>query len=102
MIRSMTGYGRGGSGRGGIDTVVEMRSVNHRYFEFSARLPRGCAFLEDRLKSLVSASVARGKVDMFVTAELGAAVKTKIEINHELAGAYVEGVRGLAAAYALP
>ena len=40
MIRSMTGYGRAQELVGGRDITVEIRSVNHRYFEFSPRVPR--------------------------------------------------------------
>ena len=45
MIRSMTGYGRDQQLLHGRSITVEIRSVNHRYFEFSCRAPRGCAFL---------------------------------------------------------
>ena len=40
MIRSMTGYGRGTASAAGCDITVEMRSVNHRYFDCNVRLPR--------------------------------------------------------------
>jgi uncharacterized protein (TIGR00255 family) len=47
MVRSMTGFGRAKSQIDGFDITVEIRSVNHRYFEFSARLPRIYSFLEE-------------------------------------------------------
>ena len=47
MIRSMTGYGRAQELRNGRDITVEFRSVNHRYFEFSARVPRAYGYLEE-------------------------------------------------------
>jgi uncharacterized protein (TIGR00255 family) len=40
MVRSMTGYGRAQQTLGGYDITVEIKSVNHRFFEFSARVPR--------------------------------------------------------------
>ena len=40
MINSMTGYGRAQQIVGPREIGVEIRSVNHRYFEFSARVPR--------------------------------------------------------------
>ena len=67
MIRSMTGYGRGQQLLHGRSITVEIRSVNHRYFEFSCRTPRGCAFLEDRLKRTLQQAISRGKVEVSLT-----------------------------------
>lgn len=44
MVLSMTGYGRAGALLHGRDIKVELRSVNARFFEYSSRLPRSCAF----------------------------------------------------------
>ena len=61
MIRSMTGYGRAQELRNGRDITVEFRSVNHRYFEFSARVPRAYGYLEEKLKGLAQGSASRGR-----------------------------------------
>ena len=50
MVLSMTGYGRAEQVLNGRDIVVELRSVNSRFFEYSSRVPRTCSFLEDKLK----------------------------------------------------
>lgn len=67
MIKSMTGYGRAEETVDGRDIVVEIKSVNHRYFEFSSRTSRGYNFLDEKLKSYLQGKIARGKVDVFVT-----------------------------------
>lgn len=54
MIKSMTGFGRAEEIISGRDIIVEIRSVNHRYFEFSARVPRAYGYLEEKLKSYIS------------------------------------------------
>ena len=53
MIRSMTGYGRAQMTIDTMSITVELRSVNHRYFEFSSRVPRNYGFLDEKLKSFV-------------------------------------------------
>ena len=53
MVLSMTGYGRAEQERGGRDITVEIKSVNSRYFEYTSRMPRSFAFLDDKLKKLV-------------------------------------------------
>ena len=45
MIRSMTGFGRAQASVEGYNITVEIRSVNHRYFEFYAKIPRTYSFL---------------------------------------------------------
>ncbi len=49
MIRSMTGFGRAVQEIDGYVITVELKSVNHRYFEFSSRVPRQYGFIEDKL-----------------------------------------------------
>ena len=61
MIKSMTGFGRAEVLTPERKITVEIRSVNHRYFEFSCRLPRAYQFLEEKLKSLCQQSIERGK-----------------------------------------
>ena len=51
MVRSMTGYGRGEAADEQLSVIVELKSVNHRFFEATVRAPRQFAFLEDKLKS---------------------------------------------------
>ncbi len=67
MPKSMTGYGRAQRLADGRDVLVEIRAVNHRYYEFSARLPRTCMYLEEKLKSFLNGKIARGKVEVSVT-----------------------------------
>ncbi len=35
MVKSMTGYGRSQEMIDGMNITVEIKSVNHRYFDFS-------------------------------------------------------------------
>lgn len=66
MIRSMTGYGRYQDTVDGMDITVEIKAVNHRYYEYSSRLPRAYGFLDDKLKAYLQGSISRGKVDVYV------------------------------------
>ena len=44
MVKSMTGYGRGEAELNGTVYTVELRSVNHHYFVFNCRAPKGLLF----------------------------------------------------------
>ena len=102
MIRSMTGYGRDQQLLHGRSITVEIRSVNHRYFEFSCRAPRGCAFLEDRLKRALQSAISRGKVEVSLTLQTIENRHTSVAVDHALAGQYLTALRALGEEYSLP
>ncbi len=93
MVRSMTGYGRAQELLEGKDITVEIRSVNHRFFEFSSRVPRAYAYLEEKLKGLVQGAIARGKVDVSVTIVTLDGGAADVQINQSLAASYLEALR---------
>jgi len=97
----MTGFGRASKELDGYVVTVEIKSVNHRYFEFNCRLPRQYGFVEDKLKSFINSKVARGKVDCFLTIEALNTDAADVVVNHTLAGAYVKALKEIAETYDL-
>lgn len=95
MIRSMTGYGRAEVLVNGRNILVEIRSVNHRYFEFSCRSPRAYGFLESRLKTYLQGKLSRGKVDVNVSIQTIEGSSASVQVNRELAASYVQALRAL-------
>ena len=66
MIRSMTGFARvTGPSKGGWS--VEIRSLNHRYFEFSLKVPSSLYGLEDRIREFCQGQIRRGKVTLSIS-----------------------------------
>ena len=99
MVRSMTGFGRAEMSVGTRDIIVEIKSVNHRYFEFSCRTGRGYSFLEDKLKKYVGSRVSRGKVDMYVSITENDDTAVEVELNKPLASGYIKAMRSLVEEY---
>ena len=95
MIKSMTGFGRGHQILNGRDITVEIRSVNHRYYEFSARLPRSLGYVEEKLKSLLQGRISRGKVEVSVLLSNVEAADEKITINREIVKEYIDALRSV-------
>ena len=95
MPKSMTGYGRAQRLQDGRDVLVEIRAVNHRYYEFSARLPRTCLYLEEKLKRFLNGQVARGKVEVAVTITRPDGKDAQIAVNRSVAEGYVNALRAL-------
>ena len=101
MVRSMTGFGRAKKQIGGFDVTVEIKSVNHRYFEFSCRIPRSYNFLEEKLKNFLSQKISRGKVEVSVLIDDLNQNSTVVEINREYADAYIKALNDLSKEYKL-
>ena len=96
MIRSMTGFGRAQASVEGYNITVEIRSVNHRYFEFYAKMPRTYAFLEEKVKSLLSTGISRGKVECSIQLEATADESVVVTVNEPLAKGYVDAINEIA------
>ena len=47
VLRSMTGYGRAQKIINGRDILVEVRSVNHRYYDYSSSIPRAYIYIDE-------------------------------------------------------
>lgn len=101
MIKSMTGFGRAQIEADGYIIAVEIKSVNHRYFEFSSRIPRQYGFLDEKLKSYINSRVARGKVECYVTVEALNTDTADVAVNHTLATAYVKALKQISTEYEL-
>ena len=101
MVKSMTGYGRAEAGTDGTTYIVEVKSVNHRYFEFSCRTPRGFSFLEEKLKTFFSSKISRGKVDVFLSISGQEKSCGNVRVNEEYADKYISALKELKAKYGL-
>lgn len=102
MVRSMTGFGRAQASVEGYNITVEIRSVNHRYFEFYAKMPRAYSFLEEKVKALLSTGISRGKVECSIQLEATADESVVVSVNEPLAKGYVDAVRQIADTFNLP
>lgn len=67
MIRSMTGFARASSRQKNGGWSVEIRSLNHRYFEFSLKASPSLYPLEDRIRELCQREIRRGKVTINIS-----------------------------------
>lgn len=91
-MKSMTGYGRKRIDEQDIETTVEVKSVNHRYLDLNIKTPRMYSFLEDAIKTQVSASVTRGKVDIYVSVFTKDGADVLVCPNMPLIGGYIKSL----------
>ncbi len=96
MVRSMTGYGRGEAVGNTMTVTLEMKSVNHRFFECQVKSPRHFAFFEDKLKSYLQSRIARGKIDVFVSYDLADKSGEELQINEAFAAECISTLKSFA------
>ncbi len=63
MINSMTGYGQGQGEVNGVSYLVEIKTVNHRYFKAIIRLPEPVTFIEEDIDKLLRNDMSRGTIN---------------------------------------
>ncbi|MBQ8617584.1 MAG: YicC family protein [Clostridia bacterium] len=97
-MKSMTGYGRCHIEEDGREMTVEVKSVNHRFLDISYRLSRTLSFLDDAVRKGVSARLARGHVDVFVSYANHRQDAKEVRVDTALAAAYRDALCQLAAA----
>jgi uncharacterized protein (TIGR00255 family) len=101
MIRSMTGFGAGRAGASGEEIDLEIRSVNHKYCEVKARLPRELAALEHEVVKTVKERLARGGVDVSIRrSSAGGAVAPRVDVA--LAESYARAFGEIQDRFGLP
>lgn len=101
MVKSMTGFGRATGSAEGLSITVELKSVNHRYFEWSSRIPRSFAFLEEKLKSYCQSRISRGKIEFYLTAEADGVSPKSVDIDRAFAKSYIDALKTLSEEFGL-
>lgn len=81
--------------------VVEFRSVNHRYFEFSVKLSPSLFPLEGRIRDLVQANISRGKVTVAVTQENGEEGIEELALDEKAVKIYLRAIHKLSRRFKL-
>jgi uncharacterized protein (TIGR00255 family) len=92
MIRSMTGFGAAEGVVGGSRVSVELRTVNHRFFSPSIKLPSDLSRWEPEVREALRRKIARGHVTVSARAERAL---TASAIDEERFASYVAMLRDL-------
>ncbi len=95
MIRSMTGFGRSRAKFKGGSIIVEIKTVNHKFFDASLKLPETIAPFEDRIKEFLQKKIQRGKINVSIIYDNRASKEEVITINKKLAKSYYAGLVAL-------
>lgn len=96
MMKSMTAFGRAKINAYGRDVTAEIKSVNSRFLDLTAKLPRNMSFLEDRIKPyLQSKGLSRGKVEVYIGIDVTGSENYSVAADEGVAEAYVKALTAL-------
>lgn len=101
MIKSMTGFGRCESHQGDRKFTVEMKSVNHRYFDSNIKMPKKLGIFESGIRSVLKDYIQRGKVDIFISYEDLTETNVSLKYNESIAAEYVKYYQQMAEKFGL-
>ncbi|MCI8827095.1 MAG: YicC family protein [Lachnospiraceae bacterium] len=93
MIKSMTGFGRYERTEDGRRLTIEIKSVNHRYFDAAIKLSKSFCAFENNLRNILKKYAVRGKIDVFVSYEDMGSTNVSLKFNKALAEEYLECFR---------
>lgn len=99
-MQSMTGFGRGSAQAGAMTFSVEIRTLNHRFAEYILHLPRQLGEWEERLRRKLAATLARGRIEVWVNTR-GESWPKRVRLDTGLARAYLQEAQLLADKFSL-
>ncbi len=92
-LKSMTGYAQARVEENGWTLRLSLRSVNHRFLDLHLRLPEGFEPLEPNIRQVIRERIRRGHLD--VTLHFEPAGPAAVEVNREIASAYLKAAEEL-------
>ncbi|MED4532599.1 YicC/YloC family endoribonuclease [Metabacillus fastidiosus] len=101
MVASMTGFGRAVGEVEGLTVTVEMKSVNHRFSEISVRMSRQFLTIEDKIKKVISKSLHRGRIEVFISVEGDSLTDRTVRVDWSLLDQYMKALTDVKEKYSL-
>ena len=100
-MKSMTGYGEASQNVRGVKITVQIRSLNHRHLDMQLRVPREYLAFEEEIRKAIRERIARGRIDLFVNRYGAKAQARKLDMDEELVGQYIAGLKQVQKKYRL-
>ena len=95
MIYSMTGFGKGEAEQDGNLVMVEIRSLNGRFFDPTFRISSAISELEPKLRGLLQRRISRGRVHVSVLWHPSGSERPPPSLNLQMAQGYMKALRDM-------
>lgn len=102
MLRSMTGFGKGEAENSYGRVYIEIKSLNHKYFDMASRLPTGFLAFEDKIKFILQKEMKRGKVNLSLDYEDFVKGGSDVYVDIKAAKKYAKWLKEIKSSLKLP
>ena len=93
MIKGMTGFGTAQFSAQGLKGVIEVKSLNNRYFDVNYYLPTGYNSIELKMRQIMQKSMQRGRIT--VSLRILDKPSQTIKLNREVVKAHMKHANSL-------
>lgn len=94
MIKSMTGYGKALVALPNKSIILEIKTLNSKYFDFVSRIPALYKEKEPIIRTLLNGTLERGKIELSMLTE-NKGSDTTVKVNQTAAEAYLKQISDL-------
>ncbi len=94
-VSSMTGFGRAEYRIEDSALLIEIRTVNHRYSDIFIKTSKHLSFLEDKIRHAIKSRISRGRIDVYISYNIGELHEPDVKLNHQLARHYNDALENL-------
>jgi uncharacterized protein (TIGR00255 family) len=91
----MTGFGRGEYKDDRYECTVEIKTINHRYKDYSIRMPRQLNSIEDKIRKIVNSYITRGRIEIYIHFEFLNQEEREVKLDLGLAKGYYSALNKL-------
>jgi len=91
----MTGFGKGEAENSQGRVCIEIKSLNHKYFDMISKLPPGFLSFEDDIKSVAQKHIKRGRLNLFLDYEDLSGKNSSANVNIKAAKRHVKLLRNM-------
>lgn len=102
MAASMTGFGRSIKQTENLSIQVEIKTVNHRFIEYSIKLPQPLSHVDIEIRKLLSKYIKRGRVELNATLSGTWNTTKELHIDWNLLDSYYQFIQQAGERYHLP
>ncbi len=88
MLFSMTGYANKTIQLSNFSLQIDIKSVNHRYFDLTIKSPEEFKTHEQYIREIIAKKIVRGKMELRIHLKESANSTTTINLNHEIFAQY--------------
>ncbi len=101
MIKGMTGYAQTSIENENYLLDIEIKTVNHKYFDIKFRTPKFLNSIEENIKEIIKRYINRGHIDVNIKFSDKRENSSNIAVNHSVVNNYIKAYNDIKETYGI-